>query len=53
METETYLLDICRLCLTSRSKGNFKIFLEITENLKVKYEEVTFTAVKFDDNLEP
>lgn len=49
MESETYLLNICRLCLTSRSKENFKIFLEITENLKFKYEEVTQTNVIEDE----
>lgn len=39
--------DICRFCLSNKSKESFKIFFAIEESTKNKFEDITQTQVNF------
>lgn len=41
METFHCLNDICRLCLSNKSRDKFKIFFKIDDSTKNKFENVT------------
>lgn len=45
MEETAYLDDICRLCLSNKSRERFRIFSKIEETTKDKFENVTGTDV--------
>lgn len=47
MENQFQLDGICRLCLSTKSHGSMKIFSEITEIQRDKFESVTQTKVSF------
>lgn len=39
------LNDICRICLSNKSQGNYMIFCRIEDLIRSKFEEVTQMTV--------
>ncbi|CRL04848.1 CLUMA_CG017901, isoform A [Clunio marinus] len=50
VENISYLDDICRLCLATRSKENLQIFSKIESTTKTKFEDLTQIELSLNDD---